>query len=57
MKKANQDIRNAAKAASVPLWAIAEKQGKGELSLIRKLRHELSEEEKSAILKIIADLK
>lgn len=57
MKKANQDIRSAAKTASVPLWAIAEKQGMGELSLIRKLRHELSEDEKKAILKIIAELK
>lgn len=57
MEQANQDIRNAARAAKVPLWAIADKLEIGEISLIRKLRHELSDEDKQAIFKIIAELK
>ena len=57
MVLANQDIRNAARAAKVPMWAIADKQGIGEISLIRRLRHELSKEEKLEILKVIAELK
>lgn len=56
MKKANNDIRNEAKAAGVKLWQIAEKLGIREEKLSRKLRHELPEEEKAQIKSIIKEL-
>lgn len=51
--KANEDIRNAAKRAGVPLWKIAEKLGIRDSDLSRKLRRELPEWEKKEILQII----
>ena len=42
---ANQDLRNAAKAAKVPLWRIAEKLGCSEPTMTRKLRRELPEKQ------------
>lgn len=56
MKKANNDIRNEAKAAGVKLWQIAEKLCIREEMLSRKLRHELPEEEKAQIKSIIKEL-
>lgn len=53
----NLDIRNAAKAANVHLWQIAEGLGLADTSFSRKLRHELPETEKERIYAIIEDLR
>ena len=52
----NQDIRRTAAGAGVKLWQIAEKVGITDCSLSRKLRRELSSEEKEKIFSIIQEL-
>ena len=52
----NQDIRRTAAGAGVKLWQIAEALGIADCSLSRKLRKELSQEEKDCILAIIMNL-
>ena len=56
---ANLDVRFAAKAASVPFWKIGEVLGVSEVTIIRRLRKELSPEQKriyfDAIKKIASD--
>lgn len=42
----NMDIRFRARVAGVPLWKIAEKMGISEPTIMRRLRKELSPEEK-----------
>ena len=49
----NQEIREAAKAQGVRLWQIAEALGMADSNFSRKLRHELPQDEKSRILRII----
>ncbi len=49
----NQEIRIKAKENGVRLWQIAEKLGVCDMTLTRKLRHELPEDEKIKILAII----
>ena len=56
MKKANTDIREAANASAVRLWQIAERLGITDGNFSRKLRKELSAEEKAEIYAIIAQL-
>lgn len=56
MKKANTDIREAAKQAGVRLWQISDKLGINDGNFSRKLRKELSAEEKAEIYAIIAQL-
>lgn len=54
---ANADIREYAKKKSVHLWLIGEKLGfVHDSAFSRKLRHELSREEKARIKGIIDDL-
>lgn len=53
----NTEIRNEAKKAGVKLWQIAEKLGINDGNFSRKLRKELSSEEKAKIREIIAELK
>ncbi len=53
---ANQDLRNAARDAGVPLWAIADVLHISEPTMTRKLRRELGETEKRKILDIISAL-
>lgn len=53
----NQRIREAATAAGVKLWQIAEAYGLSDGNFSRKLRRELPEEEQKRILKIIEELK
>jgi len=55
-QKANQDIREKAKAARIPLWRVAEALGVSEPTIIRTLRHELPEADKTHVLAIIAEL-
>lgn len=57
MKIANNDIRMRAEKAGVRLWQIAEKLGINDGNFSRKLRHELPQEEKEKIFRIIDELK
>ena len=56
MKIRNLDIRAAAKESGVRLWEIADELGILDVSFSRKLRKELSAEEKAKIYDIIAQL-
>lgn len=56
MIRANQDIRDTAKRNGVYLWQIAEQINLNDNYFSRKLRHELSPEEKTRILSIIEEL-
>ena len=49
----NEEVRQLAKVRDVKLWEIAEKLGCADDTLYRKLRRELPEAEKKAILDII----
>ena len=51
----NQDIRRTAAGAGVKLWQIADALGIVDCSLSRKLRKELSQEEKEKIFAIIRE--
>ena len=53
MTLANEDIRKAAKQAGVRMWRIADELGIQDSVLSRKLRYELSEEQKWKIFMII----
>lgn len=53
---ANKDIRNYAHSHKVKLWHIADELKITDSSLSRKLRYELSDEEKQRIFKIIDTL-
>ena len=55
MKK-NMLVRDAAKAAGICLWQVAEELGMQESAFSRKLRHELPMREVEQILGIIAQL-
>ena len=52
----NQDIKQKAKEAGVKLWRVADKLGITDGTFSRKLRKELSQEEKSRIFGIIDEL-
>lgn len=54
---ANKDIKLEARGNGVALWQIAEKLGISEPTITRKLRVELTPEEKAKIRAIIAELK
>lgn len=54
--KQNTRIREAAKAAGVRMWQVAEKLGIQDTAFSRKLRHELPEKETEKVLGIIAQL-
>lgn len=56
MCRANQDIRDTALHCGVKHWEIAEKIGKTEQWLCKKLRTELPEEEKFKIFAIIGEI-
>lgn len=52
----NQDIRRTAAGAGVKLWQIADALGMADCSFSRKLRKELSQDEKEKIFSIIRRL-
>ena len=54
--KSNKAIRTAAKENGIELWRIANKLGINDGNFSRKLRYELSEDEKQKILEIINEL-
>ncbi len=56
MAMANRDIRDAATAAGVRLWQVADALGLADGTLSRRLRHELPQAEKEKILTIIRAL-
>ena len=49
----NRELRDFAKQKNVKLWEVAEKLGMLESNFSRMLRHELSDEKKQEIMKII----
>ena len=53
----NERIRSAIKESNLHYWQIAEKLGIHEGTFSRKLRHELTDEEKEKIFGIINELK
>lgn len=52
----NKELRDFAKQKNIKLWQIAEKLGMLDSNFSRILRHELSNEKKQEIMKIIDDL-
>ena len=54
---ANLDIRQLAKDSNIKLWQIADKLGITDITFSKKLRKELSADEKAEIYKIIDELK
>lgn len=54
--KSNLDVRNYAKKRSVALWEIAEGYGMADSNFSKLLRHELPEEKKKLLYKIIDEL-
>lgn len=57
MIKANAEIRNALREAGVPVWRLALAMGVCENTILRRMRVELSAEDKKKYLDIIKDLK
>lgn len=53
---ANKDIKLAAAGAGVRMWQIADELGIRDCNLSRKLRHEISDDEKERIFTIIEKL-
>ena len=53
---ANEDVRRSAAGAGVKLWQIAEAMGLADCSLSRKLRKELTSDDKDKIFLIINQL-
>ena len=53
----NLDIRNLVKRHKIKLWQIAETLGMSDCTFSRKLRHELSENQKQEIRKIINNIR
>lgn len=56
MKKANEPVRTAARVAGVPLWAVANRIGVSEPTLLRWLRTPLPEEKERNIMGAISEL-
>ena len=56
MRKANIDIRQKLKEANIPLWRLAIKQGCSEVTLVRRLRMELSDKDKISIRNQIKEI-
>lgn len=52
----NLDVKNAISNKGLRMWQVAEKLGIHEGTFSRKLRHELSDEEKAKIYAIIEEL-
>ena len=57
MNKANIELRAELKAANIPYWRIAEVLGVHENTVIRRMRTPLSDTDRQAFDKAIAELK
>lgn len=53
---ANTEIRAMLKAEKIPYWRIGDKLGMHENTVIRRMRHELSEADKKEFLKAISEI-
>lgn len=53
---ANEDLRRKLRSEDIPFWKVAEKMGVHENTISRRLRSELSEDDKQKILSIIEEL-
>lgn len=53
---ANREIKEAAKKSGVRMWQIAERIGVHEGTFCRKMRHDVSQQERVEIMAIIAEL-
>jgi DNA-binding Lrp family transcriptional regulator len=53
----NTELRAELKAAKIPYWKIAEKLGVHENTIIRRMRKELSEDDRKAFFAAIAEIK
>ena len=53
----NTEIRAELKAAKIPYWRIADKLGVHENTIVRRMRKELSEEERKRFHAAIAEIK
>lgn len=56
IKQKNIKIRKALKEHDIPQWMLAEHLGVSEFTLIRKMRHELPENEQQKMISIIEEL-
>lgn len=56
MRKANEPVRTAARVAGVPLWAVANRIGVSEPTLLRWLRIPLPEDKEKDIMGAISEL-
>lgn len=56
MTKANADLRAELKQKKIPLWEIGLLQGVNEVTMVRRFRVELSQEQKSKIRKLISEI-
>ena len=57
MNMSNTEIRAELKAAKIPYWKIADKLGVHENTIIRRMRKELSNEDKARFNAAIAEIK
>ncbi|SFD14408.1 hypothetical protein [Ruminococcus albus] len=53
----NSELRAELKAAKIAYWRIADKLGVHENTIIRKMRHELSDADRKAFYAAIAEIK
>ena len=53
----NTEIRAELKAAKIPYWKVAEKLGVHENTIVRRMRTELSEDDRKAFYAAIAEIK
>ncbi len=53
----NTEIRAELKAAKIPYWKLADKLNVHENTIVRRMRKELSEEERKAFFAAIAEIK
>lgn len=54
--KANQEIRNYMEKHHIYMWQLGAKLGRSDNTMIRRLRMELPEQEKAAILKVLEEM-
>jgi hypothetical protein len=54
--KANQEIRNYMEKHHITMWQLGAKLGRSDNTMIRRLRMELPEQEKAAVLAALAEI-
>ena len=56
LRESNEKLRKYARAAGVAWWRVADAEGVTEMTMTRRLRRELSEEEKERYMNIIDEI-